>query len=361
MPFTKRPGAVLDSANPQLVLHYGSLFPEQRALTRGGVVPRADTAVLRLSGADRLRWLDSISSQQLLSLTPRESTESLILDPHGHVQWVLRLVDDGEALWALTPVSHRDAVLTWLQSMRFRADVHIVDVSAEYTVVSVVGSIAIAPDRFSATVWRDPWPGVSPGGYGYASHARDWHLHDWIVPNDQLVALDAALTEHSISVAGWLALTALRIAAGRPDALDIDDRSLPHEFDWLRTAVHLSKGCYRGQETVAKVHNLGRPPRRLVVLHLDGSDTLLPAVGDRIWAEREGEPRDVGDIRAVAVHWELGPIALGLVKRAMPVTTALTVHVGTVPVAAQQEELVPSEAGPAVDLPRLRRSPRDAS
>ena len=82
-------------------------------------------------------------------------------------------------------------------------------------------------------------------------------------------------------LAGTWAAEALRIAAWRPRlGFETDHRTIAHEVDWLRTAVHLHKGCYRGQETVARVHNLGRPPRRLVFLHLDGSGHTLPARGD---------------------------------------------------------------------------------
>ena len=78
-------------------------------------------------------------------------------------------------------------------------------------------------------------------------------------------------------LAGIWAAEALRVAAWRPRlGFETDHRTIVHEVDWLRTAVHLHKGCYRGQETVARVHNLGRPPRRLVFLHLDGSGHVLP-------------------------------------------------------------------------------------
>ena len=84
---------------------------------------------------------------------------------------------------------------------------------------------------------------------------------------------------HGTLVGTW-ALEALRVAAWRPRlGHETDHRTIPHEVDWLRTAVHLTKGCYRGQETVARVHNLGRPPRRLVMLHLDGSGHGLPEQG----------------------------------------------------------------------------------
>ena len=89
--------------------------------------------------------------------------------------------------------------------------------------------------------------------------------------------------------AGLWAFEALRIARGEPRlGLDTDHRTIPNEAGWIGSAVHLDKGCYRGQETVARVHTLGRPPRRLTLLHLDGSENRLPAVGARAAPGRQG-------------------------------------------------------------------------
>jgi len=161
--------------------------------------------------------------------------------------------------------------------------------------------------------------------------------------------------------AGLLALEALRIAAWRPRrAREVDEKTLPHELDWLRTAVHLNKGCYRGQETVAKVHNLGHPPRRLVLLHLDGSEGVLPAPGDPVQADKlrpEGEAERVvvGAITSSAIHYELGPIALAVVKRTVPGTSTLFVQSGDVSISAGQEVIVPQSAGSVADIPKLPR------
>ena len=150
-----------------------------------------------------------------------------------------------------------------------------------------------------------------------------------------------------------MAWEALRIEAGRPRrAREVDERAIPHELDWLRTAVHLTKGCYPGQETVARTLNLGRPPRRLTLLQLDGLAGGLPAPGDVV---RLGE-RPVGAVTSVARHHELGPIALALLRRGVPAEAALSVDVseaadGPAPgarvvvgrVAAAQEPLVAPE------------------
>ena len=112
----------------------------------------------------------------------------------------------------------------------------------------------------------------------------------------------------------------MRVEALRPRLhLDTDDRTIPHEVGWIGSAVHLTKGCYRGQETVARVANLGRPPRRLVLLHLDAGDETLPVPGDPV--SRDG--RAVGRVGTVAMHHELGPVALALVKRSVPVDAEL--------------------------------------
>ena len=134
------------------------------------------------------------------------------------------------------------------------------------------------------------------------------------------------------------AFEALRIERGEPRfGLDTDHRTIPNEVGWIGPAVHLDKGCYRGQETVARVHTLGRPPRRLVLLHLDGSENRLPPVGSAVSLDG----RDVGFVGSSARHHELGPIALALVKRNVPVDATLSVD----DMPAAQEVIVDPEVG----------------
>jgi len=191
-----------------------------------------------------------------------------------------------------------------------------------------------APDGVPL-VWHDPWPGVSAGGWAYAAAephpgaGRDWA--EGLVAPDELDRIIADAASGSVSLAGTVAADALRIAAWRPRWSDVDERTLPHELDWMRTAVHLDKGCYRGQETVAKVHNLGHPPRRVVALQLDG---VVPAPGDAV--------RDAS------------------VRRSTPVGSALTVDTADGPVAAAQEVIVPPEAGATAAVPRIPRLGRRA-
>ncbi|MQA97730.1 MAG: folate-binding protein, partial [Streptosporangiales bacterium] len=179
---------------------------------------------------------------------------------------------------------------------------------------------------------------------------RTEHETDLFVPRERLQAVAEALREQGAVPAGLWAYEARRIAAHRPRlGLDTDERTIPHEAGWIGNAVHLDKGCYRGQETVARVHNLGRPPRRLVLLHLDGSAERLPAHG----ADVELDGRRVGVVGSSARHHELGPIALALVKRNVPVEAELLAD----GVAAAQEVIVSPETGGNVKID-LRRAPR---
>jgi folate-binding protein YgfZ len=344
-PFLSRPGAV-GAPVPE---HYGSPLIEQRKLAAGrAIVDLSHRAVLTVSGPDRLSWLDSLTSQALAALTPGESTETLQLDPHGHVEYAVRVLDDGETAWLLT--DDGEGLRGWLTRMRFRLRVEIADRSDAFATIGSFAGADVPAARSNGVplVWTDPW--ARPTGHGYAHPAEhpgaDWTYRETLVARDELAALAG------IPAAGLLALDALRIAAWRPSLpAEADERLLPHEVDWLRTAVHLTKGCYRGQETVAKVHNLGHPPRRLVFLHLDGSDTLLPEHGAAVLLGDD----EVGRVTSAALHHELGPIALALVKRRLDPASALTVTVGDERVAAAQEVIVPTDAGATVTVPRIPR------
>jgi len=143
---------------------------------------------------------------------------------------------------------------------------------------------------------------------------------DVVVPRDQSAQWRRRLVDAGVRPAGMWAYEAHRVAALRPRlGVDTDERTIPHEVGWIGTAVHLDKGCYRGQETVARVHNLGKPPRMLVLLQLDGSADR-PATGDPLLAGG----RTVGRLGTVVDHVDEGPIALALLKRGLPADTPLT-------------------------------------
>jgi folate-binding protein YgfZ len=351
-PLLAVPGAVpADGPDVGVAAHYGDPYAEQRALAHTyGVVDRSHRDVLRITGPDRLSWLHSLTTQHLERLGAGESAEALVLSPQGHVEHQITLTDDGTAVWAHVEPGEAGSLLEFLTSMRFMLRVEPQDVTAEYAVLTMIGPQVPAGELVPGAIRLDgtalggrppesPGTGTGPGGRPLESPGMS--SADLIVPRADLAEAVTGLRAAGAALAGMWAHEALRIAAGRPRlGLDTDHRTIPHEVGWIETAVHLNKGCYRGQETVARVHNLGHPPRRLVLLHLDGSEDRLPGHGDPVSLDGAS----IGVVGSAARHYELGPIALALVKRTSPVDATLTVD----GIAAAQEVLVSPEAGAAV-------------
>jgi folate-binding protein YgfZ len=298
-----QPGAVAaEGIDVGVAAHYGSFYAEQRTLVSGvGFVDLSHRDVVRIAGPERLTWLHSITSQSFEDLPPGTQTTGLILSPQGHVEHAFTGTDDGDAFTAHTEPGAGQALADYLNRMKFMTRVDI-DLVTEET----------------AVIWRP---------FGEAGRYE-------LVPRERL----ASYAETAAPACGLWAFEALRIARGEPrPGLDTDARAIPNEVGWIGTAVHMDKGCYRGQETVARVYNLGRPPRRLVLLHLDGSENALPTAG----GELRADGKLVGFVGTSARHYELGPIALGLVKRNVPVDATLTVD----EMPAAQEVVVDPEVG----------------
>jgi tRNA-modifying protein YgfZ len=314
-PLLALPGAVAgDGIDAPVAAHYGSFNTEQRSLARGdGFVDLSHRDVVRISGPERLSWLHNLTTQYFDGLAPGTWTQALVLSPQGHVEHAFTGVDDGEAFTAHTEPGAGAALAEWLERMKFMTRVEIVDATTEL-----------------AVTWRP----VSEEG----ERREPYQL----VPREKL----QTYADAAGPACGLWAFEALRIARGEPRLhLDTDHRTIPNEVGWIGTAVHLDKGCYRGQETVARVHTLGRPPRRLTLLHLDGSENRLPTHG----AELRLGDKVVGMVGSSARHHELGPIALALVKRNVAVDAQL--DAGGLP--AGQEVVVDPEVGLHV-RPRLR-------
>jgi tRNA-modifying protein YgfZ len=304
-PLLQRPGAV-EASGPDagVAAHYGDPMREQRLLDAGHcLVDLSHHGVVRVSGPDRLTWLHSLLTQDVAGLAPGTRTQGLLLSPHGHVEHHLRLRDDGETTIALVEPGTAPALVEFLHSMQFMMRVEVDDATQDW---AVVGSAA----------------------------------DEQVVPRADLTTVMASAE----GVAGVWSHEALRIADGRPRlGLDTDHRTIPNEAGWISSAVHLDKGCYRGQETVARVHTLGRPPRRLTRLHLDGSVDHLPSHGDPVVLRDTG--KQVGTVGSAARHYMDGPLALAMLKRSVPVDAPLLVQSEDVGVAASQEVVVDPEAG----------------
>jgi folate-binding protein YgfZ len=294
--------AVLVEAGPDkgAVWHFGEPVKEQRALEAG--TAWADLShhnIIAVSGVDRLKWLHDLTTQFVSDLQPGVWMANMILDAKGHVEFQFNVVDDGSTTFLVLDPGYAEQLIEYLTKMKFMLRVDVKDASSDFAVLRAPG----APTQI---------------GGPFA-----------LVPRSEVEEMKKTFGGVATQVGTW-ALDAERVAAHRPRiGFETDHKSIPNEIGVLNGAVHMKKGCYRGQETVAKIYNLGNPPRRLVMLHLDGSDVGFPAVGTKI----ENDGIVVGFIGTVARHHELGTIALAVVKRNTPIEATLMVD--GVPAAQQ--------------------------
>jgi folate-binding protein YgfZ len=274
------------------IWHFGEPVKEQRALDAGTAwADLSHLQIIAVSGEDRLKWLHDLTTQFLNDLGVGVWKPAMILDPQGHIEYQFNLVDDGTTTWLVLDPGYSQTLLQYLTKMKFMLRVDVRDSTAEMAVLRAPGTATDIGGPFA------------------------------LVPRSEVAQMSATFNAVATQVGTW-ALDAERVAAHRPRiGFETDHKSIPNEIGVLNGAVHMNKGCYRGQETVAKIFNLGNPPRRLVMLHLDGSDAAFPATGTKI----ENDGVVVGFIGTVARHHELGTIALAIVKRNTPIEATLTV------------------------------------
>ena len=398
--------------------HFGNPLREQALLAQGQAWAWLSRDVVEVSGADRLSYLTTVSTQVLTDLeNDGQSRQVLFLDANGHILYAALAVaalvpDSGEqSVLLLVDAGCGEGLAQLLNSRRFMLRVQA-QVRPDLQVAGAIGDgvqkLAGVVENL-VTTWRDPWPGITPGGSTYFTGTRhpgaNYRAGGVVValepgqtaPGQEQAsgqeqapgpsqaaassqeaapgqehalapsqaaasgqepgqALAAAGLTQGLTQVGELAWEALRIEAGLPRwACEVDARAIPNELDWLRTGVHLNKGCYPGQETIARTVNLGRPPRRLVQLQLAGWQGQLPEVGARVYLPAGDNPagKVVGAITSVARHWELGNIALALVRRGVPAQAELAVDLEAGYESASQELLV-DPAGKAEASPSQR-------
>ena len=296
---------VEDGPDKGAIWHFGEPVKEQRALENGSAwADLSHLDIVAIKGEDRLTWLHALTTQHHEQLQPGVWQEALILDPQGHVQYQFLLVDDGDSVFLVLDPGYKETLIEYFNTMKFMLRVDVRDASGEYAVLRAPGAQTDLGGPFA------------------------------LVPRGELDEMRKVFSENATQAGTW-ALDAMRVAAGRIRiAFETDHKSIPNELGVLNKSVHMAKGCYRGQETVAKIYNLGNPPRRLVLLHLDGSVVTSPAQGTDVM---NGEVR-VGFIGTVARHHELGTIALAVIKRNTPVEAQLEVD----GIPAIQQVIVPA-------------------
>jgi len=286
--------AVLVEAGPDkgAIWHFGEPVKEQRALEAGTAwADLSHLSTVAVSGDDRLKWLHDLTTQFLSDLEVGIWKSAMILDPQGHVEYQFNIVDDGTTSWLVLDPGYADTLVAYLTKMKFMLKVDVRDATSEYAVLRAPGATTELGGPFA------------------------------LVPRNEVAEMAQTFNAVATQVGMW-ALDAERVAAHRPRiGFETDHKSIPNELGVLNGAVHMNKGCYRGQETVAKIFNLGNPPRRLVMLHLDGSDVGFPATGTKV----ENDGVVVGFIGTVARHHELGTIALAMIKRNTPTDSTLSI------------------------------------
>ncbi len=342
--------------------HRGDPLAEQRAMARSAaVVDRGTRGVITVTGPDRLGWLHLLLTQHVSELPADTGTEALVLDVNGRVLHHMVVAHSNDTVYLDTEPGAVPALLDYLQKMVFWSAVEVRDASAELAVLSVVGPQTPAVLAAAGAPVPEQPHGVAPLPEGGLVRRMRWpgtDAADLLVLRAELADWWDRLVDAGARPAGSMAFAALRVEAGRPRlGVDTDDRTIPHEAGWIDSAVHLEKGCYRGQETVARVANLGRPPRQLVLLHLDAGDERLPRPGDPV--SRDGRP--VGRVGTVALHHELGPVALALVKRSVPVDAELVAGVDerSTPASIDPDSVPPEDTAPRPGrAAQLRTRPR---
>jgi tRNA-modifying protein YgfZ len=294
---------VEDGPDKGAVWHFGEPVKEQRALEAGTAwADLSHLNIVAVTGEDRLKWLHDLTTQFVSDLQPGLWMPSMILDAQGHVEFQFNLVDDGSTTYLVLDPGYVGKLVEYLTKMKFMLRVDVRDASAEFVVLRAPGAADAIGGPFA------------------------------LVPRAEVEDMKQTFGGVATQVGTW-ALDAERVAKGRPRiGFETDHKSIPNELGVLNTAVHMKKGCYRGQETVAKIYNLGNPPRRLVMLHLDGSDVGFPAAGTKV----ENDGVVVGFVGTVARHHELGTIALAIVKRNTPADATLTID----GIPANQEVIV---------------------
>ncbi len=294
---------VEDGPDKGAIWHFGEPVKEQRAIEAGTAwADLSHLSVIAVDGEDRLKWLHDLTTQFLTDLEAGIWKPAMILDPQGHVEYQFNLVDDGTNTFLVLDASYAEALVAYLSKMRFMLKVDVRDATSEFAVLRAPGATTDIGGPFA------------------------------LVPRGEVAQMAQAFNAVATQVGTW-ALDAERVAAGRARiGFETDHKTIPNEIGVLNGAVHMNKGCYRGQETVAKIFNLGNPPRRLTMLHLDGSDVGFPATGTKI----ENDGVVVGFIGTVARHHELGTIALAIVKRNTPLDATLSVD----GIAAAQQPIV---------------------
>ncbi len=281
--------------------------------TDAGLLPRPEVYTLVLGGPDRVRFLNGMVTNDVERLAPGQGQMAVKASPRGRVEGLVRVRRSEDAFFLEVEEASAQAVADGLAKMMIMDDVTLADGTPDRTVLALVGPRSAeilgtvqlpAPDAEYAfataagvTVIRDD----AFGGVGYELHVPPSDVAKW---QDRLTKAGATMVSSG-------SLDVIRIENGRPrDGVDIDADTIPMEAR-LEAAIDFEKGCYVGQEVIARAHNLGGVKHILVGLELDGE--APPPVGARLYATENG--KETGEVTSAVWSPTFGrAIGLGFVR-----------------------------------------------
>jgi folate-binding protein YgfZ len=274
------------------------------------VVDRPDLATIGLGGDDVLGYLHAVCTQHTADLRPGDATQALLLSPKGKIEFAFRLAVLERGVLLDTEAGAAAALAERLARFVFRHDVTVGRPAA--------GAASLLGPGADTALAAAGLPVPAPGRAGVAG--PDLVVQRTPVGADLLgpaaPGAVAALERAGVERAGPERWEQARVAEGLPrTGRELTDDVLAEEAGLLGSHVHLDKGCYPGQETVARVHNLGQVQRRLAGLRFepgDGARPGLPGPGTDLVAD---DGRRAGQLRSVVDHPRLGPIGLAYVRR----------------------------------------------
>jgi aminomethyltransferase len=293
-----------------------------RAVRAGAGLFRLDErAVIEVRGGDRLRFLQGQLSNDVAALEPdgpRVGCPALALTPQGRIVAEVLLVARPDVFWLDTDRTTVEPLVARLDRYVIADDVQIADASARFARLAVEGPAARAVMAAAAGSALAPGAGgpLEIAGAAVVAVPFGWSGEDALqlfLPAPAVEAVGTALRQAGARPADAETLEVLRVEAGRPRAgAELTQEVLPAEARLVESAVSFTKGCYTGQEVVARMHSRARVGHLLVGVRLEDAGAALPPRGAPL--VHDGSP--VGAVTSAARSPTAGPVALGFVRAA---------------------------------------------
>jgi len=291
-----------DGEGVEVVDSFGDTEGEYASLHSGCILlDRPDRGVIRITGGDRLDFLNRMLTQELKGLTPFHVRRSLWLNRKGRIDADLRLIALEDAILLDLDATAVPRAMQTLDAYIIAEDVTLEDETDRSHRLSLHGPAALellrsVSDHVAGAPTADFPEGAAAvvriAGCDVIADRHDFTGEpgvELLIPVEHAGAVHRQLLEqrsadNGVRPAGWRTLDAARLEANRPQYLiDFGPDDLPHESGVLRDRVSFTKGCYLGQEIVARMQSLGRPKKTMVRLRFEGVDVNdLPSPGDRV-------------------------------------------------------------------------------